>query len=142
MTKTLQTGKKISTDQNISRSTKIFLDQRKFLNCRSLLSGTRSNGTATFEKCACENFGQLLEVVLFSGNLEMLGIFCSIGDFISIRHSAQPKENTPAIIGVVCIPRCRVELRINFPAYFQSFRSDEGNFAGKTLKIQVRKINP
>ena len=73
----------------------------------------------------------------------MLGIFCSIGDFISIRHSAQPgtKENTTAMIGVVCISRCRVELRINFHAYFQSFRSDEGNLAGKTLKIQV-KINP
>ena len=51
-----------SYDKYIARPTEIFLNRQKFLNSRSLLSGTRSNGMAIFEKCVSKilvNFWRL-----------------------------------------------------------------------------------
>ena len=72
-----------SSDKYISRPAKVSQFSITFVRYKIKWNGN-------FRKVRLENFDQLLEVVLFSGNLEMLGIFCSIGDFISIGHSAQP----------------------------------------------------
>ena len=84
----------------ISRPTETFLKRQKILNSRSLLSGTRSNGTAIFEMPVLKILVKLLEVVVFPRSLKICGIFCSIGDFISIRHSAQPCIACVAVVSV------------------------------------------
>ena len=46
----------------------------------------------TFLETHFENFGQPPEVVLFSGNLEIPGISCSIGHYHSVSSSPRPKR--------------------------------------------------
>ena len=76
-----------SSDKYISRPAKVSQFSITFVRYKIKWNGN-------FRKVRLENFGQLLEVVLFSGNLEMLGIFCSIGDSFpsDTRHNLALKK--------------------------------------------------
>ena len=73
----------------------------------------------TFLGTHFENFGQPPEVVLFSGNLEIPGISCSIGHYHSVSSSTRPKRwrrqvFSPAIRMFLCFTRHRIILMTHF----------------------------
>ena len=54
-----------------------------------------------FSKSSFPKFWIPLEFDVFTGNFEIPGIFCSIGDFISIKHSRNLALAIPTVMGVV-----------------------------------------
>ena len=73
----------------------------------------------TFLETHFENFGQPPEVVLFSGNLEIPGISCSIGHYHSVSSSSRPKTwrrqvFSPAIRMFLRFTRHRIILMTHF----------------------------
>ena len=76
-----------SYDKYIARP----LNRQKFLNSRSLLSGTRSNGRTIFEKCVSKILVNFWRLSYFPEIRKCWEFSVPVtGDFISIRHSAHP----------------------------------------------------
>ena len=82
-------------------------------------SGTKSNGTERFWKLISKILDNLQRLSLFSGNLEIPGISCSIGHYHSVSSSSRPKRwrrqvFSPAIRMFLRFTRHRIILMTHF----------------------------